>query len=204
VGDQEDERLRAAIRQHRDMQRRTHAAKTHYFPGSALTDGEEFRLLWVYRDLRDVLASTCHYAIHGPAKAYFASMTKEDAFEAVVDRVLPVAVAALRSVAESTPPSTLLVRYEKLHAAPVAQIERIAQHLDIELPEGFAEAAAARHHFRRESGRDPGDEDVTSYHRSGLVGSWKTTLPETQQRQIKTAVPDLDELMAAVDRRATG
>ncbi|GEM_PF-5160365 len=175
-GDPEDLRLRAHVAAHGGG---WHLAKTHY-----VGDLDRVRCLWIGRDLTDVMASTCHYALAGPAREHFAHLPPDEAYRQVVDATLPRTVAALRAI-RSAPPHTLVLSYEQLSEDPAAQIRSIAEHLDLALPAGFDLAIARRHAFERESGRPRGQEDRSSYHRAGLVGDG--SLPACVAQQIAEA-----------------
>jgi hypothetical protein len=193
-GDREDVRLRALLASGRVG----HCAKTHFLAGDADTERPSIRLLYAWRDPRDVVLSTCWYALAGPAAAAFGGMPRAEAFARVTAMVLPPLVASLRAAVDA-PPNTLLVPYASLIEEPVGQIRRIADHLGIALPEGFAAAAAAGLRFEREAGRARGEEDRASYHRKGVVGGWRSDLPGEQIAAIEAALPDLD---AVLDRLA--
>lgn len=193
-GDPEDRRLRALLASGRVG----HCAKTHFLAGDEATQGDSVRLLYAWRDPRDVVLSTCWYALAGPASAAFGGMPRAEAFARVTDMVLPPLVASLRA-AERAPSQTLLVRYAALIREPVRQVGRLAVHLGIDLPEGFAAAAAAGFRFRREAGRERGIEDRASYHRKGIVGGWQAELPAAQLAVVEAALPDLEGLIARLD-----
>ncbi len=191
-GDPEEERLRAFVATGRDG----HCLKTHF-----LTEVGSGPMLYAWRDLRDVVLSTCWYALAGPAASAFSGLDQQEAFARVTAMVLPPATRSLRAAAAAGP-NVLLVRYSALVTEPEAQIRRVASHLKISLPAGFDEAAARAVSFRRESGREIGDEDRSSYHRKGVVGGWRGSLPAKQLAAIDAAVPGLEGLMEELDRRS--
>lgn len=193
-GDAEDRRLRTFLRSGRVG----HCAKTHFLAGDELTDRAGLRLLYAWRDPRDVVLSTCWYALAGPASAAFGGLAQDEAFARVTAMVLPPLVASLRAAAWG-PAGTLLVRYSALIDQPAVQVERVASHLAIDLPAGFAAATAAGLRFAREAGRERGVEDRASYHRKGVVGGWAEELPPAQLAAVEGALPDLDRLMERLD-----
>lgn len=202
VGDEQDLRLRAALASWRVQGRGAHLAKTHYFPGSWLTAGPRFALVWVWRDLRDVIASNCAAAMWGRVRGAFVGLPRDEVARRVTERVLPVQVAVLRHLVRHRPPdSTLVVRYADACADPVAAVVRIANHVGVELASGAAESVAATHSFEAESGRPRGMEDRSCYHRLGVVGAWRETLPPVARQRVEEMVPDLDELQAAMVAR---
>lgn len=193
-GDREDLRLRALLA----TGRVGHCAKTHFLAGDADTQRDHVRLLYAWRDPRDVVLSTCWYALAGPAKDAFGGMPQDEAFAAVTGMVLPVLEASLRAAAQA-PSHTLLVRYATLLDDTAGQIARVADHLGVEGVD--AGAVAAQVSFAREAGRARGTEDRSSYHRKGVVGGWRDDLPTAQRDQIASALPDLDSLLASLVER---
>lgn len=186
-GDAEDLRLRAHVASHTGG---WHLAKTHYASDLPVAT------LWVGRDLRDLMASTCHYALAGPAGPHFAGTPPDEVYRQVVDATLPRTLAALEAL-RSAPRTTLPLRYEDLLADTAIQVHRIAAHLDVALPSHFAEAIARTHTFHRESGREPGDEDRSSYHRAGVVGGWEAALPDVVRDTVLEAHARLGDLYPA-------
>ena len=71
-------------------------------------------------------------------------------------------------------PDILHVTYERFHADPAAELRRAVQALtgeDVSLAR--AQEIAEAHAFRRQSGRDPGQENKASLQRKGIVGDWR-------------------------------
>jgi hypothetical protein len=195
-GDPEELRLRKFVATGRVR----HAAKTHFL-SSAPSDRGDVRLLYAWRDPRDVVLSTCWYALAGPAAEAFGGMGQAEAFEAVTNMVLPPLARSLRGAVDA-PESTLLVRYAALVSDAEGEIGRIARHLGIDASGSLIAALADALSFRVESGRPAGDEDRSSYFRKGVIGGWEDDLPEAQRAQIDAALPDREALMDALDSRS--
>lgn len=201
-GDEHARRLSEFVRAHAENPVSTHCVKTHYDVGHAVAQHPNARTLYIYRDPRDVLASTFHYAYAGPASGYFADLEPSLAFERLLAEVVPTLRASLRAAsAETLPHTTLLVRYSDLVEQPEGEIRRLARHLGIHLPAGFDAAAARRYRFERETGRARGVEERGSYWRSGLIGAWREALPVSFHGPLEAALSDADELMVALDAR---
>ena len=198
---QHEAAVAAVCRRHRRDPSHVRLVKAHYFAGSAATAHPAFRALFVYRDLRDVLVSQLDRALHGSAREHFAGLPPDEVFARIVTLTLPLAVQVLERLARRVPEQTLLVRYEHLLDDLGPQIRRIARFLGIDLPEELVDLLAETHRFRQEAGRDPGRTQAGAYHRRGVAGSWRDQLTPRQLERIADAVPDLDGLLARVDRR---
>jgi hypothetical protein len=196
---------RSAVRHvceaHRRDPLRVRLIKAHYFSGAAFTAGPAFRVLFLYRDLRDVLVSQLDRALHGPGREHFNGLSPDATFARLVELSVPIAVAALERVAAGVPETTLLVRYERLLEDRPAQVQRIARFLGIALPEDLLALLVETHGFRKEAGRNPGRTSSGDYHRRGVSGSWRDQLTTQQLEIIANAVPDLEGLLARVDQR---
>lgn len=201
-GDEHARRLDEFVRSHAAAPSSTHCVKTHYDVGHVVAEHPRGRMLYIYRDPRDVLASTFHYAFAGPASGHFAALEPAAAFERLLHEVVPVLRASLEAAsADSLPQTTLLVRYDDLVERPEGEIRRLARHLGVHLPTGFDAAAAQRYRFERETGRARGAEERGSYWRSGLIGAWRDALPASFHAPLEAALPDADALLAALDAR---
>ncbi len=183
---------------------KSRSVKTHYV-ASVAAESAPVRTLYAYRHPYEVLTSTFHYAFAGPAAQHFAGRAPEDAFAELLERVVPNLRRSLEDASSASLPSTThLVAYEALLRDPEQTWARIAAHLDVSLPAGFARAVARRYAFEREAGRPRGDAhaDPTSYFRSGTVGAWESALPASLHAALRAALPDADALYAAVNKRA--
>ena len=68
----------------------------------------------------------------------------------------------------------LIVRYEDTLKDPSAELTDVAEHLGFRLSQPIIADIVARHSFEAVSGRKPGVEDATSFHRKGIAGDWKS------------------------------
>jgi MoaA/NifB/PqqE/SkfB family radical SAM enzyme len=201
--DAEAQALAALLSRHHASPVGVRCVKTH-FASRAAVDDPRTRFLYVYRDPRDVLVSTFHYARVGPAASHFEGRTSREVLHELVPRVVPMLRRSLEDAARADlPASTLLVGYRQLIEEPAAEIARIARHVDVHLPARFAAAIAARHSFERESGRSRGNEDRASYFRRGVVGGFGDFDPELLAI-VLDAVPDAAELVRRLDARRAG
>ncbi len=71
------------------------------------------------------------------------------------------------------------VRYEDLHARPVEELGRLFAFLGVDNASTVASTCCEAADFRRLSGgRQPGEEDPSSFFRKGIIGDWKNVFDE--------------------------
>ncbi|MHC4208311.1 MAG: sulfotransferase [Planctomycetota bacterium] len=89
----------------------------------------------------------------------------------------------------------LEVRYEQLHADAARQARRLLLLLGVSATDDVVRSCVQRASFRAISGREAGDEDLSSHLRKGIVGDWKNHFDEaTLSRFEAVAGPLLQEL----------
>lgn len=87
----------------------------------------------------------------------------------------------------------LCIRYEDLWANPIGELGRVLAYLGIEGNESFAKEIVNRNRFERlslgrriwQQRRKPGQEDVSSHFRKGIVGDWKNYLKKAHIQRLK-------------------
>lgn len=76
----------------------------------------------------------------------------------------------------------LAVRYEDLLSDTAGTLGTITRHLSIDLPARRLQQVARDHSFAATSGRPPGQEDVASTQRKGVVGDWRNHFSQEAAR----------------------
>lgn len=71
-------------------------------------------------------------------------------------------------------PRVHVVRYENLLEQPVAELQKVRDHLKVDVADPVLAEIAERNSFRAVSGRAPGAEDQGSFLRKGVAGDWRT------------------------------
>lgn len=69
-------------------------------------------------------------------------------------------------------PRVATLRYEELQSDPVDTLTQVMGELGAEPDKSLASLAVDRWSFARTSGRQPGEEDLTSFKRKGVTGDW--------------------------------
>lgn len=85
-------------------------------------------------------------------------------------------VAAWRKFAGAHRDICLQVSYEQLHEAPEACLESAFRFLGVNADASIVQQCIEEASFKKLSGREPGQEEKTSFFRKGIVGDWKNHL----------------------------
>jgi hypothetical protein len=150
--------------------------KGHADPPATAEEAALARFVTIHRDPRDVLVSASFYRARQPV----AQGGWGEAFRALppaqrIERLLldpdPTLLAELERWYRT--PHAIQVRYEELHAQPVAVLVWLAERLALPVNERQVAAVVARHDFARVNGRPPGQE-ADAPARKGIVGDWRT------------------------------
>jgi hypothetical protein len=72
----------------------------------------------------------------------------------------------------------LEVRYERLHADATDEVRRLLLFLEVPATDDVVRSCVQRASFRALTGRETGDEDLSSHLRKGIVGDWKNHFDE--------------------------
>jgi hypothetical protein len=143
------------------------------------------KLVVITRDPRDALASSWHMfyrtAQGGDERA---------AKLAFLAASLPPIVEGTRQMLafeQKYPNDYRAVTYEALHARTEQELARLFSFLGVSDDPAIVRTCVAQSSFVTMSqGRQPGDEDATSFHRRGLPGGWESTLtPEMNETILR-------------------
>ncbi|MGD9873485.1 MAG: sulfotransferase domain-containing protein [Kiritimatiellia bacterium] len=86
------------------------------------------------------------------------------------------------------------VKYENLQADTAGELTRMIREMGMNpIPDRIAYAVDANR-FEKISGREPGQEDVTSHKRKGIVGDWKNYFTQEMGKLVHEHQPFLYEL----------
>jgi hypothetical protein len=124
----------------------------------------------VYRDPPDVLVSAAHHMARLPPERGGWAPSSRDATVPERIRMLITSERA-RFLSELEwwfhTPCALHLQYERLLAAPAAELRLAADYLQVDVDDRQLAECAARHSFRAQTGRDPGEEDISDVRRKG-------------------------------------
>lgn len=150
------------------------------------------RLIHLVRDGRDMLVSgyahTARLRLQGlpdeQRKRGEEAIGRHELPEAEIASVAPNWAAIVRAGlrAETCFPDSLRLRYEDLLADTPARLAEVFTFLGVESDPAIVDACVEAGSFRRLSGgREPGQEDASSFFRKGVAGDWKTWMtPEAE------------------------
>lgn len=150
--------------------------KGHADPPATAAEAALARFVTILRDPRDVLVSASFYRAHLPVKqgglgVAFRALSPAQRIERLLLDPNPTLLDELERWQRT--PYAIRLRYEALHAQPVAVLAELAAQLDLSVNRRQVKAVVARHEFARVTGRAPGLE-ADAAARKGIVGDWRT------------------------------
>lgn len=175
------------------------------------------KVVHIVRDGRDVAVSSVHHRWNnatdrgGPFKLTSEEKTKREAYhvdpDAFVARGESIfgeghAAAVAREWSAKVgwvvqDGSALLddnyhqVHYEDLLAEPVEEVRRLLEFLGADSSEEVARACVEAASFEKMSGRNPGEEDSSSFFRKGVSGDWRNVFNEEDRQAFKEEAGEL-------------
>ncbi|MBI5934068.1 MAG: sulfotransferase domain-containing protein [Chloroflexi bacterium] len=78
-----------------------------------------------------------------------------------------------------------LFRYEDMIADEIGQYEQIMDYCEMDIPRARLHEIVTRCSFAKQTGRKPGQEDVSSHFRKGISGDWKNHFTEKISTEFK-------------------
>jgi hypothetical protein len=154
----------------------------------ALAGGRPIRVIFLYRDPRDVIASDLNMRKYcegyRPGAPPFPDMSFDEILEWELHHLLDYYTRLLPAWVESRRDDLLQVRYEDLLADAAGQLRRAAHFLGLDVGEDRFTQIADRHDFARVTGRAHGQEDKAAHARSGVVGDFRNQLAPKQQARL--------------------
>ncbi len=162
-----------------------------------LTAPLRMRIIFLFRDPRDVIASNINMRKHRegyrPHLPPFPDMNVDEilAWELanlgdLYRRLLPAWAAAEHD-------DLLKVRYEDLLADTVGELGRVAHFLGLAVGSEQIARIAQAHDFQRKTARRAGEEDKQAHQRKGIVGDHRNQFSAEQLRRIHEALGDTVE-----------
>ncbi|OAB63996.1 hypothetical protein AY599_16515 [Leptolyngbya valderiana BDU 20041] len=152
-----------------------------------VTDNPDHRFIIVIRDLRDTAISWYFSIKHSHGKVddkrgddlindyrrRFQELSIQDGLAlAVEERLDPMANIQLTWLSASDD-RHLLLRYEDLIRDEHAAFNRMFDFAEVKADQEARTKAIESESFANRSGRDRGQEDITSHHRKGVSGDWR-------------------------------
>jgi len=143
------------------------------------------KIIHIVRDPRDVAVSRMGHSQRVGVSKVFEPQADEhrQTVEAAV-KLWVEAVTAIDAFAQAHPTLAHEVRYADLHEDPIGVTTELFQFLGAPVAPVLIERIVAATSFKAMAGREPGREDAASFLRKGVVGDWKTKLPEQSAQFI--------------------
>lgn len=157
-----------------------------------------FRIFYIFRDLRDALVSEYHHKkylnpkVMVPLHPILSQIDDEHAFE--IENILQWTSVAngYRDVQNwLEEPSAFAMSYEELLKDSASVLERALRFHKIDVDRPSIESAVDACSFKTTSGRVPGKEDKKSHLRKGIVGDWRNHFTPSQKEDFKEAFNDM-------------
>lgn len=170
---------------------------------AAIPKPDPWRAFSVVRDPRDLVVSwyfssaISHNTRFNPGlqqtREHLATLDEEHGLTYSIRRLGEFGLFdTLRSWIGVDVPEVLLLRYEDLIGDDGERwFERLLDHCDVALPPGKRRELLARYSFQALSGRQPGQEDVSSKLRKGVAGDWRNYFTPAVQATFAEVTGDL-------------
>jgi hypothetical protein len=157
---------------------------------------KNIRIFIIIRDLRDTLVSQYFSVKHShpmmdslqeQLRDMLNSVDISDGLIHMMKRRLKTSAEIQKSWIHS---DHLLVRYEDLNSDEHSCFRKIISYCDMEIPEKALKDAVEKHSFEKRAGRKPGEEDVASHHRKGIIGDWRNYFDSRVTEEFKRRYGD--------------
>lgn len=160
----------------------------------AHTDRLGYKVVFLYRDPRDVVAS--HVNMRKYREGYraglppFPDMEIHDILEWEMNTLGGLYTGEIPQWAATRHPRLLKLRYEDLLADPGGEFAKLSEFLGLGLAREQTDDIAERNSFARAAGRKAGTEDKTSHARKGVVGDFRNQFTKEEQAMLNTLLED--------------
>ncbi len=149
----------------------------------------------MYRDLRDVAISHVHYVQRTPWHGEYPGYTRlslEQGLLKFADERLPAFIDWIRSWrAGRDPEKSLMIRYEDMLEDPVAAMNQVAKHFQLDTSPAAIQRVVDLNRFERLSGgRSRVASDRGSFFRVGTQGQWKQQFTPNVVARYKRLLDD--------------
>ena len=175
---------------------------THLYPEHAdfsqMLGSSPLKVIYVVRDLRDVLASWYFYMRDIMTKGHF-DVTFDEYFEMFTKKQLPYGdwfdnVTKWMEVGQQFPDQFMFVKYEDIHADHSGFVHRLAEFCDVKLGNDVVKEIVKRSSFNELkvilNNRNTVTQDPEEYARKGIVGDWKSTFTHNALEYFDSNVKD--------------
>jgi hypothetical protein len=150
------------------------------------------KIIHIVRDPRDVAVSRmAHSQRAGVPEALTPGSEQHRLTVESAVKLWLEAVAMVDAFARDHPTLVHELRYRDLHADPLGETERLFRFLGAPVNPVLIQRIVGATSFEAMAGRKPGEEDLSSFLRKGVVGDWKTRLDAESARRISESCGEL-------------
>lgn len=163
--------------------------KSHSYPpdsvASELPTWTKF--VTILRDPRDVIVSSCFYLAQLPENqgGWGESFRNFEEHKRIISIIENGAFLRLRLRRWNQYPYAHKVRYEVLLSDPIDELQRLLTFLGIRLGKARIRKICNKHSFKKQAGRNRGDEDKSAFLRKGIAGDWSNYFDEEVKKAFK-------------------
>lgn len=152
-------------------------------------DQDKVKFVFVYRDPRDVIVSLSYYLVNIPVED---GGSKTYCTMSIKDRIINIMQTSDEEleVVESwvSVEGCYKIRYEDMLIDPLREMIKLFDYLGMPYDTSRLEKAVDDAAFKKMSqGREPGQEDASSFYRKGIAGDWKHYFDDEVNQVFRTA-----------------
>ena len=154
-----------------------------------------FQVFVIIRDLRDILVSQYFsFLVSHPVtskritnyREVLSAMSKEDGFLYLLDERMPLEAQIQSSwFPAGQSHEVLVLRFEELLNNEYSAFERIFAYCQINVERQKLQDIIVQLSFQKSTGRQPGQEDISSHLRKGVAGDWKNHFTDEMKKEFK-------------------
>lgn len=150
-----------------------------------------YKCFFFIRDLRDTFVSlyfsekTSHAIMHEKMKEYRHNLAFNSKESGLMHLIQNRPAVALIQTSWYGVPGVPVFRYENLVREPFAEFKRMVDFCGIDISNEKLKDIVLGNQFDAVSGRQPGQEDVSSHYRKGIIGDWKNHFTDKVKSEFK-------------------
>lgn len=147
-----------------------------------------FKVIFVYRDPRDVIASNVNMRKYREGYREglppFPDMSLGEILKWELSTLGEHYTKTLPEWAATTDPTVLKLRYEDLIKDPLREMRRVCGFLGLSVSDDKIRRAVEENDFKKVAKRKRGEEDKSAHQRKGIVGDHKNQFTRAEQEEM--------------------
>lgn len=161
-----------------------------------ILEQEQQKYVVMYRDLRDTVVSWYYYVTKVDRRHFLhdeiRNLSLHEGIDYYIEHYLTREVDWIRNWRKYRHPLlSTEVRYEDLRRDTFAEMRRLADFFGLNLCDERVSTIVEKNAFKQVARRRPGEEDVTSHQRKGVVGDWRNAFLPRHVEAFKRMAGDL-------------